>query len=229
MAGAVVRLLSIQVGLPRDHGVEGAEEPMDRLWTSGFFKEPVSGAIRVGRTNLEGDGQADLVNHGGWDKAVLAYSADHYPGWRAELERHDLPFGAFGENLTVSGQSEADVCIGDTFAIGQARLQVTQPRQPCWKLARRWRVKDLPARVIATGRSGWYLRVLEEAEIEAGLPIELLERPYPEWTALHAAEIMYDRRHRVQEAHALAACPLLSAAWREVLGKAGTESREQDN
>ncbi len=215
MTGEESRLLSIQVGLPREHGVEGAADPMDRLWTSGFFKDPISGKVWLGRTNLQGDGQADLINHGGPDKAVLAYAAAHYQGWRLELDRPDMPFGAFGENLTIFGQSEFDVCIGDTFAIGDARLQVSQPRQPCWKLARRWRVKDLPARVVATGRSGWYLRVLEEAHIEAGMDVVRLDRPYPELTIAYVAEIMYARSKRREEARALAACPLLADSWRE--------------
>jgi MOSC domain-containing protein YiiM len=175
-------LLSIQVGPPRSFGIPGASDPMDRPWTTGFYKEPTVGPVLVGRTNLEGDGQADLVNHGGPDKAVLAYSADHYPAWRSELAKPDLPFGAFGENFTVVGQTEADVCIGDRWTVGEVRLEVSQPRLPCWKLARRWRIKDLALRVDRTGRSGWYFRVLAEGQVTTGQSWRLEERPFPDWT-----------------------------------------------
>ena len=210
-------LLSVQVGLPRRLGVEGAPDPMDRPWTTGFFKEPVAGPVWLGRTHLAGDGQADRKNHGGLDKAVLAYSAEHYPRWRIELGRPDLPYGAFGENFTITDLTEATVCIGDVYAIGETRVQVTQPRQPCWKIARRWRIKDLTARVRETGRTGWYLRVLREGYVAAGMPVTLLERPFPQWTVARATQIMQRRRADPRAALALAACPVLSAAWRTVL------------
>ncbi len=190
---------------------------MDRPWLTGFFKEPVEGPIWLGQTNLAGDGQADLKNHGGPDKAVLAYAADHYPAWRAELDRSDLPYGAFGENFTIAGLVEETVCIGDVYAVGEARVQVSQPRQPCWKIARRWRIKDLTARVQATGRTGWYFRVLAEGYVQPGLPVTLLERPFPQWTVTRAGEIMRDRRDNPVAAAELAACPLLSTNWRESL------------
>lgn len=212
-------LRSIQVGRPRWHGTLGATDPFDRLYRTAFFKTPVAGPVRVSATNLDGDGQADLENHGGPDKAVLAYAADHYPGWRAELGVPDLPFGAFGENLTVAGVAEADVCIGDVWRIGSAVFAVSQPRQPCWKLARRWRIKDLPARVVATGRSGWYFRVVQEGEVEAGQPAELADRPNPAWTVQRANRVMYFGKQDAAEAAALAAVPGLSASWREELSQ----------
>ena len=151
----------------------------DRSWTTGFFKLPVQGPIFVGATNLAGDGQADLKNHGGIDKAVLAYSADHYRSWREELGLSSFPYGAFGENLTLAALTEDSVCIGDRFAIGPVKFEVSQPRQPCWKLARRWRLNELVGRVIATGRSGWYLRVLEEGYIEPEMRVTMLRAPQP--------------------------------------------------
>lgn len=170
-------LASIQVSLPRSFGQEGAADPMDRPWTTGFFKEPVSSAVRLGLINLEGDGQADLVHHGGTDKAVLAYSAEHYPGWRQSMNNPSLPFGAFGENFTITGLTEADVCIGDIWQVGdEAVLEVSQPRQPCWKLARRWRIKSLALDVQQTGRTGWYFRVLTEGIVAAGMRLVLLFR-----------------------------------------------------
>lgn len=212
-------VLSIQVGGPTTMGVEGASDPMQRLWTSGIVKRPVEGPVWLGRTNLAGDGQADLVNHGGADKAVLAYAAAHYPDWRIELAPLELPFGAFGENLTVEGQDESSVCIGDVFAVGEALVQVSQPRQPCWKLARRWGLKDLTARVQRSGRGGWYLRVLGEGIIQTGLTLVLRERPYPRWTVALANDLMFRRLEDQDALAALAACPLLSLDWRETLGK----------
>lgn len=213
-------LLSIQVGQPRAYGREGADDPMDRPWQTGFFKEPVDGPRWLGRTNLVGDGQADLVNHGGLDKAVLCYSAAHYPGWRGELAKPDLPHGAFGENFTIEGLSEQVVHIGDTYRLGEAIVQVSQPRQPCWKLAWRWRLKDLTALVERSGRTGWYIRVQEEGEVRPGLSLTLLDRPYPEWTVARATQVMRGRRHDPEAAGALAGCDLLAASWRDRLAEA---------
>jgi len=206
-------LCSIQVGSPQDYGFEGAVDPHDQPWTTGFFKTPVEGPVFVGKINLAGDGQADLVNHGGVDKAVLAYSADHYPKWRKELRLPGMPFGAFGENLTIAGWSEESVCIGDTFRIGTAIFEVSQPRQPCWKLARHWRMHDLTALVLRNGRSGWYLRVLEEGWIKSGMPIELISRPSPAWPIARANEILHHRKTDLPLTLALADVPKLANAW----------------
>lgn len=213
------QLLSIQVGLPQTLGTENAPDPMDRPWRTGFFKTPIQGELWLGRTNLAGDGQADLENHGGIDKAVLAYSATHYPYWRSQLDRPDLPTGAFGENFTVDGQSEAEVCVGDIYAVGDALVQISQPRQPCWKLSRRWRVADLALQVKANGRSGWYFRVLQEGMVQPGLPLTLQERLHPEWSVDRANRVMH--RHIQDEAATaeLAACPSLSENWRQTLLK----------
>jgi MOSC domain-containing protein YiiM len=211
-------LLSVQIGQPRTHGREGAADPMDQPWTSGFFKAPVAGPVHVGRTNVAGDGQADLHNHGGPDKAVLAYAAAHYDGWRRELNLPDMPYGGFGENFSVSGLTEPDVCVGDTYRIGDVVLvQVSQPRQPCWKLGRRWRLEDLPRRVIENGRSGWYFRVLQEGVVESGMPIVLQDRPHPEWTIARANDVLYRGKDDPRATLALAQCPLLSLGWRNHL------------
>jgi MOSC domain-containing protein YiiM len=218
-------VLSIQVGVPETRGALGAADPMERPWTSGMVKHPVEGPVWLGRTNLAGDGQADLINHGGPDKAVLAYAAAHYPGWRVELAPLELPFGAFGENLTIAGQDESSVCIGDVYAVGTAVVQVSQPRQPCWKLARRWAWKDLTARVQRTGRGGWYLRVLEEGTIQAGERLVLRDRPCTEWTVALANDLMFGRRDDREALAALADCPLLAASWREELRERLARSR----
>lgn len=152
---------------------------------TGFGKLPVTGPVRVGRTNLEGDGQA-WAHHGGPEMAVMAYAADHYPLWREELGWPSLPLGGFGENLSIEGADESTVCIGDTWRIGSAVLQVASPRKPCSKISRFWGRPDLLRRVVDSGRTGWYLRVLQEGQIEAGDRVELAERTHPGWTVLRA-------------------------------------------
>jgi len=223
------RILSVQVGLPRTLGVEGANDPMDRPWTSGFQKDPVQGPVWLGNTNLEGDGQADLVHHGGVEKAVLAYSAHHYEPWCRELNLAEIPFGAFGENFTIQGLTEADVCVGDTWQVGENVLvQVSQPRQPCWKLARRFKRKTLSLEVQRTGRTGWYFRVLRQGMVSAGTPITLLQRPYPDWSIARANLVMHSQPHDQAETAELAALDLLSVSWRDTLGKRLESQRPAD-
>jgi MOSC domain-containing protein YiiM len=210
-------LQSIQVGAPKSYGRDDAVEPHDKSWTTGFFKLPVSGPVFVGATNILGDGQADLTNHGGIDKAILAYSADHYPQWREDLRMPDMPHGAFGENFTIAGFTEESVCIGDIFRIDALTFEVSQPRQPCWKLARRWRMHELLGMVVRTGRSGWYLRVLEQGWIDTGIPVELIDRPNPEWPIARANQILHHRQTDLSLALELAAVPRLANSWVEEL------------
>lgn len=210
-------LVSLQVGQPQTLGQADAPNPMDRPWTTGFFKQPVAGPVWLGRTHLEGDGQADLKNHGGVDKAVLAYSADHYNFWKAQLNLPNLPPGAFGENFTITGQTEAEVCVGDIYAIGEAVVQVSQPRKPCWKLARRWRIEDLTQQVLANGRTGWYFRVLQTGIVSPGQAVVLQERPCPEWPVARAHQVMHHDLNDKAAALALANCALLSQNWRDKL------------
>jgi MOSC domain-containing protein YiiM len=213
----VSTLLSIQVGQPQVYAC-GPEEPVGTPpWNTGFFKLPVTGPVSVRRTNLAGDGQADRKNHGGRDKAVLAYAASHYDLWRAELPATHFVFGGFGENLTIAGLTEYEVCIGDVWSLGTALLQVSQPRQPCWKLARRWQIKELATLVVANGRTGWYLRVLQEGEIEAGQPLALVERRHAAWTVSRAHRVMHHEKKQRDQAAELAALPELSRSWKNTL------------
>ena len=224
------QVITIQVGLPQAFGIKGASNPMDRPWTTGFFKTPIEGKIWLGSTNLVGDGQADLKNHGGVEKAILAYAAEHYPIWRKNLQLPDLPHGAFGENLTIVGQTESSVCIGDVYNLGEAKIQVSQPRQPCWKLSRRWRIRDLALQVQQNGRTGWYFRVLKEGNIEPNLPLILQDRPYPQWTIARANQIMHQEQNQdnLESAAQLAACPLLSSKWQQTLSRRAKKSVNPD-
>ena len=198
-------LVSVQVGRPRFLGTDaGLPEQLDHRWRSAFFKEPVAGPVMLRSTNLEGDRQADPRVHGGPEMAVLAYSADHYPAWRKELGIAEMGPGGFAENFTISGQDELSVCIGDVYRVGGARVQVSQPRGPCYKISYRWKRPDLLDRCEASGRHGWYLRVLDEGLVAAGLPVELLERPNPDWSVRRAADVYRARKKRSAEAEQLA-------------------------
>lgn len=210
-------LISIQVAQPQSYGREDAVDEHDRLWMTAFYKQPVTEPVRVGELGLTGDQQADTKHHGGIDKAVLAYSADHWPYWREQLPHIECAGGAFGENLTVRGVSESDVCIGDIWQLGPVRFEVSQPRQPCWKLSRRWHVDDLARRVTQNGKSGWYLRVLEPGTITAGQAFEMLSRPHPTWTITRAQQVMYFEKDNLAAAAELASLPQLATAWRELL------------
>lgn len=216
-------VVSIQVGLPREisgNEPSGSEGP----WTTGLFKEPAQGPLWLGKTNLAGDGQADLKNHGGPDKAVNAYPMEHYALWRKETGRAELTNGAFGENFTTEGLLEEAVCVGDVYAVGGAKVQVSQPRQPCWKIARRWGIKDLARLVQDTGRTGWYFRVIQEGKVNSGECIELLERPCPEWTLAKANDIMHRRINDKSLRLELSKCPHLSASWRKTLSENALKS-----
>lgn len=208
------QLVSIQVAVPTEFGTDGATDPMDQRWLTSFYKQPVQGLVTVHHDRIEGNEQADLRFHGGPDKALLAYSADHYPSWRDQLALPEMGAGGFGENLTISGQTEETVCLGDRFAINGVILEVSQPRQPCWKLARRWRVIDLPKRVIQTGRSGWYYRVIQPGQIAAGQEVELVSRPQPDWPLSRVNQVFYAKGKHAADRQALAAIPQLAEAWR---------------
>jgi MOSC domain-containing protein YiiM len=210
-------IVSIQVGRPTTYEYEGAKDGKSRQWTTAFFKSPVAGSVRVGSMGLTGDQQADRENHGGLDKAVLAYSADHHSFWRPHLNLPEMPYGGFGENLTIEGLDETGVSIGDQWRVGEILLEVSQPRQPCWKMGRRWQLPDLPKQVIQNGKSGWYLRVLAEGELSAPAETELVSRPHPTWTVARASRLLYHENDNIAGLQELADLPELSRAWREEL------------
>jgi MOSC domain-containing protein YiiM len=165
-----MKLLSIQVGLPREVRWQR------RTVSTGIFKEPVQGPVMLRTLNLDGDRQADLSVHGGTDKAVYVYPAENYGPWRAEMPGVELPWGAFGENFTTEGLVEDEVHIGDRFRIGEAEVLVTQPRMPCFKLGIRFGDPEMVNRFLESRRSGFYLAVLREGRVEAGDAVELLGR-----------------------------------------------------
>lgn len=165
-----MKLISVCVGLPRQVSWKG--KPV----TTAIFKQPVSERVMMRSLSIEGDQQADLTVHGGTDKAVYAYPAEHYPYWQQQLPNEALPWGAFGENLTIEGLLETTVNIGDRFRIGSAEVMVTQPRFPCFKLNLKFGRDDMVKRFLHSRLSGIYLSVVQEGEIGIGDAIELSHR-----------------------------------------------------
>lgn len=210
-------LNSLQVGTPHHYGTKDAPDKLDQAWETSFFRAPETQPRWLYTTHLEGNTQADTKNHGRPDQAVLLYAAAHYPLWQAELNRQEIGPGGFGENLTVDGLSEHTSCIGDIYELGEARIQVTGPRYPCWKIERRWHSAGLTARVAETGRTGWYCRVLQEGMIEPGMFLKLIERPHPTVTVALVNDFGHDRNKDVELAREIAACPLLVDFWQDLV------------
>lgn len=204
------RLVAVCVGRPEVRGAPAADATAQRPWLSAIWKQPVLGAVQVRCTGIDGDAQADTRAHGGPEKAVLAYSVAHYASWGDELDPRALGPGAFGENLAIEGLDETTIAIGDVLAIGGARLQVCQPRPPCWKLARKFDRPGLVERVLETGRTGWYLRVLGPGAIRADEDIAVVRRPHPELTLARLHAVLYAKDADRAMAVAFAACPALS-------------------
>ncbi len=213
-------LTSLQISKVQKIDATETGEWWDKEWETGFYKAACDGPIWLGYEGLRGDGQADRRYHGGVDKAVCVYPAEHYPKWQEILGAGEMPFGSFGENFTTTGLLETDVAIGDVFSVGDggARVQVSQPRQPCWKLARRWRRKDLALLFEQTGKTGFYFRVLNHGDVQSGDALDLVERPYPDWTVARCNEIMHCRKDDHESARELVReCPALAGTWKDSL------------
>jgi MOSC domain-containing protein YiiM len=222
----MIELISLQTGVARTQHLFDERSGKMKPWTSAINKQPVVGPIEVTETGLVGDMQANRKVHGGVDKALLAYCGVHYPRWReifantipdALSIRDGLAPGAFGENLTFTGLAEPDVCIGDRWQLGEVVVEVSQPRQPCSNLSRRWNRPSLVKEVIANGWTGWYLRVITPGMLSAGDSVSLLERPHPDWPIPRAHRAMYGLSENPGDAAELASLPVLSMAWREEL------------
>jgi MOSC domain-containing protein YiiM len=182
---------------------------------SGIAKSPLAGPVQVGQGGLAGDEQGDLRVHGGPDKAIHHYPRDHYAAWQAEVGGHPLlaRAGAFGENISSQGVTEQDLCLGDRLRLGTAVVEVSQGRQPCWKLSDRFGIADMARRVQDSGRSGWYYRVLEPGQVAAGDDLVLLARPHPDWSLSRVTRLLYQRTLDRAELEGVLELPLVPS-WR---------------
>ena len=205
----VGRLLSVNVGLPNDIAWHG-ETVHTAVW-----KRAVSGRRIVRRLNLDGDGQGDLIGHGGEQRAVLVYQIDCYRYWERELDRHDFDCGQFGENFTVEGLPDDEVCIGDRFRIGSAVFEVTQPRVTCYRIGIRMNEPRMAALLVSHGRPGFYFRVIEEGEVEAGEEIIKLVSGTERMSVAEASALLYLPGHRREALQRALRIPALSAGWKD--------------
>ena len=218
--------LSVRV----DALLTGCAKPYTRPGSfSGIDKHLRSGSVHIGDLGLSGDEQGDPRVHGGPDKAVHHYPFEHYPAWQEDLGPLTLleAPGAFGENISTRGLDENHVCIGDQFALGGARLEVSQGRQPCWKLNDRFDVPDMARRVQATGRTGWYYRVLQAGTATAGDVLELKSRPHPDWTLHRLNRLLFERvldRSLLEPALQLPLVP----SWRKLVERRLQECEVED-
>ncbi len=195
-----------------------SEDGQDRSWESGIFKSGIDGPVWLSETNLDGDGQADLVHHGGPDRAVLLYSSEHYPTWENRFAR-PLNYGSFGENFTVSTADEKTVSIGDIWVSDDIEIEVSQPRLPCFKLARRLDLPGLNLEVVEKRNGGWYARVLKQGNVERGKKLKLMSRPNPTWTIDRAFEIYMREKKNREILTELRDLPQLSTLWKDSLTK----------
>lgn len=184
---------------------------------SAIAKLPTSDRLVLTDSGLQGDEQGDLRVHGGPDKAVHHYPYEHYRAWRNDIGGHPLLAspGAFGENLSTIGVTEAGLCLGDQLRLGTARVEVSQSRQPCWKQSDRFGIADMARRMQDSGRTGWYYRVLEPGEVQAGDGLILLERPFPQWTLARLIEVLYRHNAPASTLEELLALPLVPS-WRKL-------------
>ena len=213
------RLLSVNVGLPRDVMWQG------KTVHTGIWKAPIKGRRMVRRLNIDGDGQGDLAGHGGERRAVFVYQMDSYRYWQDHLGRSDFTYGQFGENFTVDGLSDTEVCIGDRYRIGGALFEVTQPRVTCYRLGIRMNEPEMAALVVKHGRPGFYFRVLEEGEVEAGDKITQVDSGPEHMSVSEIDALLYMPGHSRDQLERALRIPTLSAGWRKSLEALLTQER----
>jgi MOSC domain-containing protein YiiM len=208
-----MKLVSVNIGHPREVIYKG------KTVTTGIFKEPVEGRIRLRMLNLDGDRQADLSVHGGLSKAAYAYPIEHYEYWREQVPGVDLPWGMFGENFTTEGLREDSVNIGDRFRMGSAEVMVTEPRLPCYKLAAKFGRDDIIKRFLHSGRTGFYFAVMQEGEVGTGDGIELVSRDEHSVTVADITRLYVREKDDMGTLRRAVQVTALPESWRVYFGK----------
>ena len=206
-----MKIISVNVGLPREVVWRGV--PV----TTGIFKDPVEGPVKVSTLNLAGDAQADLTVHGGPAKAVYGYASEHYEYWKKELPGVSFPWGKFGENLTTEGLDEDALHVGDQYRVGSALLMVTQPRLPCYKLTIKFDRDDMIKRFLKSGRTGFYFSVIEPGAVEAGSKIELVSQDPAQVKVSDITRLYLGQTSDPEVLHRAIGLEALPESWRDWL------------
>ena len=209
----MAKIISIQIGSVITVGDKDSTEFLTKEYTTASYKQKVDGAVDVTKLSIVGDSVADTIHHGGVDKAIFVNSIFNYQSWKKFLDKDELPAAALGENLTVEGIDESTVCIGDIYQIGGVKVEVSQPRQPCWKISRRWEHNDFMKEIYNSGRTGWYFRVLEEGSFKAGDTIELVSQISDKITILEANKALRDPKNHLELSNRLLSIDILAKAW----------------
>jgi MOSC domain-containing protein YiiM len=213
----MITIDSIQIGKVVTEGDTNTRDAITKSWTSAFRKTAVNDAVKVDASGIVGDEVADTKHHGGPEKAMLCYPSIHYQAWSEEHPELDFEPGGFGENLTLAEVTEKDVCIGDRLKCGNCELEISQPRQPCWKISRRWQTKSMTREVTKTGRTGWYVRVITGGTLIAEEKLEIIRRPHPNWSVARANDILYGREVDRMSVHELMNLDQLSREWKDAI------------
>ena len=202
-------LVSVNVGMPKDVQWRG------KTVYTGIWKTPVDGPVMARRLNLDGDGQGDLAGHGGEQRAVMVYQTESYDFWKAFLKRDDLMPGHFGENFTVAGLSDEEVCIGDRYRIGDAEFEVTQPRVTCYRVGLRLDEPEMPNLLVAQHRPGFYFRVISEGKVQAGDDIVRTRRGRHELSVADVDALLYLPDRNIEQLRKIVDVPALSPGWQQ--------------
>ena len=186
-----MKLKAILVGKTKKYKNEKRE------WESGYAKKPIKGFAEITKLTIIDDEVADKKHHGGVDKAILVYSFNHYEKWKKELNLENIDIGSFGENFLIDGLDENNVSVGDIYQLDEVIVEVSQPRQPCWKIGNHFNDKSMLPKVLNNSRTGWYLRILKEGKIDINSTIKLIKKPYPELTIKKLNDLLKDKSDKI--------------------------------
>lgn len=204
----------IRIGKLKQLEVGRLENASEVFVKTDIFKEEQKEKIYLTSTGLKGD---ESLSQNRKEKALYAYPIHHYDYWLEQLSLGEFDTGAMGEHLVLSGVDEFSTFIGDTYEMGEAIVQVSQPHQPCWHIAQRFNEVDLPLHIQESGRTGWHYRVIKEGDVQSGDEMNLIERPYPQWSIAFVNEILYKRKNDLRLTYELNDCSLLAPRWRRML------------
>lgn len=214
MSAERIKLVGVQLSTPTTYYEEDQS-----TWTSSLVKKPVCHAVYLRMSHLAGNEQADSKHHGGLDKTLYAMPLEHICHWRTTFSIPDLPFGGLGENLTTMGAVESEICIGDRFQLGEAVVEVSQPRLPCWKIGRCWGKPEFGERMEEAGHSGWYFRTIQEGSFSLANDLVLLQRVQPDWTVAEVFNIITHPLEHKQRAAKLLNVPEAASSMKASLAE----------